>query len=79
MIEQKLKELLAEAMYAGGLVGEKGYGGLVDSKKLQGFVRSITKLEQMLQNLAAEDGFAGINVEKILPLYKEIEIVTKLN
>ena len=79
MKEQKLKTIIAEAMYAGGLLAEQKYGGLMNSNTYEPVVHSLTKLVHLLEDLTTEEGLTGISIEKVLPLYKEIETVTKFD
>ena len=79
MKEQKLKSIIAEAMYAGTLLAERNYGGVIMSKEYEPYVSSLNKLDNLLKEFVSENGFSEIQVDKVLPLQKEINIVTKLN
>jgi hypothetical protein len=79
MNELKLKTIIAEAMYAGSLLGEKNFGGVINSKEFELYVASLAKLEALLKEFVTESGLNDINVEKVLPILKEIQTVTKPN
>lgn len=76
MNEQKLKSIVAEAMYAGSLLGEKKFGGVINSKEFEMYVASLSKLEALLKEFMAESGLTDVSVDKILPILKEIYTVT---
>ena len=78
MKEQQLKQIIAEAMYAGGLLAEQNYSGEINSQAHELLVNSYKKLEGLLTEFANQNGWTTLDVNDILPLQKEIKTIKDL-
>ena len=48
MKEQQLKQIIAEAMYAGGMLAEQNYSGVINSETYEPLVNSFRKLKKLV-------------------------------
>jgi hypothetical protein len=78
MQEQQLKQIIAEAMYAGCLLAEQNYNGEIHSEAHEPLVNSFRKLQKLVGEFGSQNGLNDIDVETIFPLQKEIETLKTL-
>lgn len=78
MKEQQLKQIIAEAMYAGSLLAEQNYSGEINSQAHESLVNSYRKLKSLLTDFSNQNGWTNFDGNDILPLQKEIETIKTL-
>lgn len=75
MKTDKLKQLIAEAMYAGSLLSDRHYSGAINAHEYAPFVSSLKKMQALLSEAFSDHGDEAIDLAAIFPLQEEIEIV----